>query len=179
MLLLSKISACSMNSFIWCSSAQGSLPGPCGSHMSSLMPPSSLLSWLVSTKPSRVCSRTRHTAGLAGRAAVGMRWVRNPLPCLNFVSEPGGQEIALAKCWRSGTKSCWRCSAGEVRCDSVTCHSWLIGRGETELGQEENETLANETLHRRNSLFTSVTDTSIFTANPGIAVCSTRHKYWP
>lgn len=178
MRLLCKASACSVSSVTGRNSAQGSLPGSCGSRMSCQVPPSSLPTLQISTTASGVCSPAWHSGGPAGRAAVGTGWLAVPLPCLSFVSEQEEHEVALAECWGGGIKSCWRCGAAEVRCDSVTCHSWLLGGGETQLGQEEMY-LKNWTLHRKNSLFTSGTNVSIFTANPGTAVRSTKHERCP
>lgn len=82
--------------------------------------------------------------------------------------------VEMLECGRGGTESCWRSGEAEVRCDSTAYHPWLIGRGETQLRQEEMH-LQNRTLYRRNSLCTSFTNISIFTSNPETAVGSMRH----
>lgn len=68
---------------------------------------------------------------------MGMGKLAVPPPRPTFVFEQGEQQVALAKVLKRWGQKLMRCNAAEVRCDSMTCHPWLIGRGETKLGQEE------------------------------------------
>lgn len=142
MLLLSKSSAYSIKPFIWCNSAQGSLPGPCGSLRSPLVPPSTL----ITTKPSCAIAQP------GTQVALDTEWLwlwasllsLHPAQVLCLSKE--NRRWHWQKCWRGGDKSCWRRNEAAVRCDSVACHPWLIRRGETKAWARGNTLGKSNTL---------------------------------